>query len=57
MLGIEEQDQKILTIMADTRVSPFSTIVPGFCAATEEASPRASKERLEYIAQYSGGRY
>jgi predicted nuclease with TOPRIM domain len=39
--------------MADTKVSPFSTIEPGFCAETEEASPRASKERLEYIASYS----
>lgn len=44
---------KALTIMADTKVSPCSTIEPGFCAATEDASPRASKERLEYMALYS----
>ena len=46
----------VLTIMADTRVSPTSTIEPGFCAAAAEASPRASKERLEYMDLYSGGR-
>jgi hypothetical protein len=42
------------TIMADTKVSPTSTIEPGFWAAAVVASPRASKERLEYMALYSG---
>ena len=46
------------TIMADTNVSPTSTIEPGLCAAVAvEASPRASKERLEYIAWYSDAKY
>lgn len=43
--------------MADTKVSPFSMNVPGCCAATEEASPKASKERLEYMTWYSDGEY
>ena len=47
----------IRTIMPDTSVSPTSTIEPGFCATAAEASPRASKERLEYIAWYSEAKY
>jgi len=43
--------------MADTNVSPTSTIEPGFCAAAVEASPKASKERLEYMAWYSEAKY
>jgi len=47
---------RVRTIIADTLVSPTSTIEPAFCAAAEEASPRASKERLEYMAWYSEAR-
>lgn len=55
--GVNDVKTRALTIIADTRVSPFSTREPGCCAATEEASPRASKERLEYMSWYSGVRY
>jgi hypothetical protein len=51
--GVEEVMRRTLTIIAETKVSPFSTSEPGFCAATEEASPKASKERLEYMTGYS----
>lgn len=44
----------IRTIMADTKVSPTSTIEPGVCATAAVASPRASKGILECIAWYSG---
>jgi hypothetical protein len=55
--SVEEVMTRALTIIADTKVLPFSTRVPGCCAATEEASPRASKERLEYMSWYSGEEY
>jgi hypothetical protein len=55
--GSRHVSTRVRTIIADTRVSPTSTIEPGFCAAAAEASPRASKERLEYMAWYSKARY
>lgn len=45
----------IRTIMADTKVSPTSTIEPGFWATAVVASPKASKERVEYMGWYSEG--
>ena len=53
-VGARRMSTGVLTIMTDTRVSPTSTIEPGFCAAAAEASPRTSKERLEYMGLYSG---
>lgn len=40
---------RIRTIMADTKVSPTSTIEPGFWATAAVASPKASMERVECI--------
>lgn len=49
---------RIRTIMADTKVSPTSTIEPGLwaAAAVAVASPKASREGVEYIGWYSEGR-
>ena len=47
---------RIRTIMADTKVSPTSTIVPGFWATAAVASPKASKERVGCIWSYSEGK-
>lgn len=52
--GGGDNTRRMRTIMAETRVLPFLEIEPGFWAATVEASPRTSKERLEYMTGYSG---
>ena len=46
---------RVRTIMADTNVSPTSTIEPGCWAEAVVASPKASKGRVEYMGLYSGG--
>ena len=47
----------VRTIMADTKLSPTSTIEPGFWATAAEASPRASKGRVGCMARYSEAKY
>lgn len=47
---------RVRTIMADTNVSPTSTIEPGCWAEAAVASPKASRGRVEYMGMYSGGR-